>query len=186
MRANWSEIAQSVSEQMGMTADECEALSRNPVARLVAELPFLAGAEQAERTAYAHLTTYVAAARNPAVFGHMAGESLSERLRSIEHFIGGDRAIIERGMHTLELASLADHAADATVDAVSGTYNPLNAGDVDYSAEARRLTAAIAATACPEMDEILSTADAICLNWWWYKPETVHANEEQVAPALAD
>ena len=181
MRANWYEIANSVSEQLGMTPDEAEALSRNPVARLVAELPYLAGAEQAERTAYAHLATYVMAARNPGVFGHVAGESLAERLRSIEHFIGGDRAIIERGMRTLEIASLADHAADATVDAISGKYNPLNAGHLDYSAEARRLTAAIAQTPCPEMDEILSSADAIRLDFWWWKPEEVQIPDAVVA-----
>lgn len=186
MRANWSEMVESVAQLFGMTAEEAEALSHNPVARLVGEMPFLAHAEQAERTAYAHLATFVTAARAPAVFGHMAGESLAARLHSVSNFVGGDRAIIARGMHTLELASLADHAADATVDAVSGKYNPLNSGDVDYSAEVHRLTATIEQTPCAEMDEILSSADAIRLDFWWSKPESVVADGSPVtAEALA-
>ena len=76
-------------------------------AQLIGALPILAGCAHPERTALSHLTTLIAASRNPHVFGQKPSESIRDRLRPIETFENGDRDIIERGMTLLELASLS-------------------------------------------------------------------------------
>jgi hypothetical protein len=161
----WNQMVDFFASSLGLSAGQRDRLEKNPVARLVAELPFLAGAEQAERTAYAHLSVLLTAARNPRVFGHDATDTLEGRLFALSSFKGGDPRIIDRGMKLLALCSLGDHIRDAEFDAAQGKYNPVNAGDLDAKLEAQRLTLEIQAVASPEMDSIVSPNDAI-LVWW--------------------
>jgi hypothetical protein len=161
----WGQMVDYFAASMGLSEGQKDGLAKNKVARLVAELPFLAGCEQAERTAYAHLGTLLAAARNPRVFAHVPGESLEDRLFTISSFKGGNRAVIERGMKVLALCSLGDHVRDAEFDAAHGKYNPLNAGAIDPAAEKQRLMREIEANPCPEMSRIVDLNDIMM--WWW-------------------
>ena len=163
--ARWGQMVDFFSASMGLSDAQKGVLAQNQVARLVAELPFIAGCEQAERTAYAHLGTLLLAARNPRVFGHGASDTLEGRLFTISGFQGGDRRIIERGMKLLALCSLGDHMRDAAFDASRGKYNPINAGVVNADAEKERLTREIEAVRCPEMDAIMQPQDVILVFW---------------------
>jgi hypothetical protein len=171
----WRQMVDSFAASMALSAGQREALEQNTVARLVAELPFLAGCDQAERTAHAHLSVLMIAAQNPLVFGHEPEDTLEGRLFALSSFLGGDPRIIRRGMDLLALCSLGDHIRDAEFDAARGKYNPVNAGAVDARAEAERLTRRIESVDCPEMDTILRPGDAVML-WWWNKAE-VGVNE---------
>ena len=171
----WNQMVDFFTGSLGLGAVQRERLQQNPVARLIAELPFLAGADQAERTAYAHLSVLLTAARNPRVFGHVAADTLEDRLFALSSFKGGDARIIARGMNLLALCSLGDHIRDAEFDAAQGKYNPVNAGDLDPKLEAERLTQEIQATPSPEMDAILNPNDAILV--WWFNLAEVEGNE---------
>ena len=97
----------SVVATFAMDEADARRLEDNNAAQLIGALPFLAGCAHPERTALSHLTTLIAASRNPHVFGQKPSESIRDRLRPIETFENGDRDIIERGMTLLELASLS-------------------------------------------------------------------------------
>src|SRR5689334_16668715 len=82
----WNQMVEFFAGSLGLSPVQRERLAENPVARLIAELPFLAGADQAERTAYAHLSVLLTAARNPRVFGHDAADTLEGRLFALSSF----------------------------------------------------------------------------------------------------
>ena len=102
----WRSMVASVVATFAMDEADARRLEDNNAAQLIGALPFLAGCAHPERTALSHLTTLIAASRNPHVFGQKPSESIRDRLRPIETFENGDRDIIERGMTLLELASL--------------------------------------------------------------------------------
>jgi hypothetical protein len=181
MGANWPEMVEFFSDLLEMDTESHDWLQQTKVARLMAELPHIAGCADPDRAAYAHVSTLLVASRNPKVFGHRSSDTLRSRLFAVSHFDGGDSRLIERGLHLLELASLSDHIADVDYDRVVGKYNPLNTGEVTYDSERDRLVELIEAVPCPEMDQILSVAEAIKLRWWCCgEPEPV------VDPARSD
>ena len=69
-------------------------------------------------------------------------------------------------------------ANDNAPSTISGKFNPVNAGDVDYAAETRRLVRSVKSIECAGMDEILSARHAIQLGWWWSSPEPVQVPGE--------
>ena len=85
-----------VASVVAMDEADARRLEDNNAAQLIGALPFLAGCAHPERTALSHLTTLIAASRNPHVFGQKPSESIRDRLRPIETFENGDRDIIER------------------------------------------------------------------------------------------
>ena len=152
----WDEMVDFFVDFSGMNAQEKEVFSVNQTARLIAALPFLADCEQAERTAYDHLASYLVATRKKSVSNVVRGETLRSRLFVISNFLGGDPDIIERGMNLLALNSLEDYYEDLEDDIKSGKYNPLSTGEIDYESEKMNLIEKIAAVECPEMDKILN------------------------------
>jgi hypothetical protein len=164
----WLAISDDVARAFRMTADEEEALGRNKIARLIAALPFLAGCEDAGRTAVAHLGTYLLSARETKHwFNATAQDSASvlERLRLGAGFRGGDARIIERGLSLLALNMISDYKRDIDEDAVLGKYNPLAAGDFDFKETVEKLEWTIVTTHCPEMDAIVSIGE-MPLGYW--------------------
>ncbi len=164
----WLELAGDLAAAFRMDAAEAEALRVNRIARLVAALPFLAGCEDAGRTAVAHLGTYLLSVRDTKRWFCATpedGSSIMERLRLGASFKGGDKDVIERGMSLLALNMLSDYKRDLAEDAALGKYNPLAAGDFSFEETVESLEWAIAKRPCDEMDEIISPGE-MPLSYW--------------------
>ncbi len=159
----WEELINKTTTTFRMTEDEKENIKRNKVLKLVACIPFAANCENPDRTALAHMGTYIMAA-NPACkkdFNHnfSDNESVLSRLHLGTAFIGGIKSIIDRGMNLLALAQLEDHNADQEIDRVAGKYNPVLAGVWNYKKSKQQLLSAINGVPCPDMDAVVPPAE---------------------------
>lgn len=164
----WARISNDLAAAFRLDAAEAGALKVNRIAKLVAALPFLAGCEDAGRTAVAHLGTYLLSVRETKPWFCARpedGASLFERLRLGANFKGGDEAVIRRGMSLLALNMISDYKRDLEEDAAAGKYNPLAAGDFVFEEAVEELEWAIAKVPCDEMDEII-TAGEMPLSYW--------------------
>ena len=167
--STWNEIATAVAGAFRLTAGEHERLHASPVAKLIAAIPFLAQCDDAERTAVAHLGTYLLSVRETKrYFCATAADDTSvlERLRLISAFKGGDPAIIDRGMCLLALEMVSDYRRDAEEDVFRGKHNPISSGDWDHDEVVADLTRRIEAVESPEMDAIMSIALAPDVFWF--------------------
>ncbi len=154
-----------------MTAEETRKFQEKPLARLIGKLPFLAGCDDAERTAVAHLGIYLMSCRDTKPYFHPhEGDNghILDRLRLIMSFRGGDRAIIDRGMALIGLQMLHDYKRDVEIDAAIGKYNPLAEGAFDFETTRDELLATIRATESEEMDEDYD--DEIAPLSYWSSP----------------
>jgi len=170
--AIWKSLADTTAEVTRMTDAEAARLYANKVAKLVGLLPYLAGCEEAQRTALSHLATWVIANRSAArtVFDHKAADDRDPlaRLETLSHFVGGDKAIIDAGMRRLALCMVSGYARDKEKDQALGGYNPINAKTWDESATTARLGAGAAATTpagAPGVDGVLSAEAANAAAW---------------------
>ena len=164
----WKEISGNVAAAFRMSHEEELRLREGRIARLIAAIPFLAGCEEAERTAVAHLGTYLLSVRETKPYfvaqpGDNAGPM--ERLRLIGEFKGGNRQIIEKGMSLLALNMVSDYKRDIEEDARLGKYNPVAAGAWNFESTVEALEWKIVTTPCEEMDEI-APVGAIPLSFW--------------------
>ena len=164
---NWDYIAGSVANAFKMNEEEFQWLKNKRLAKLIAAIPFLAGCEDPERTAVVHLGTYILSIRVKSVANCKPSddEGIFKRLELMNNFIGGDKAVIEKGMSLIALNMIADYARDIEVDRMTGKYNPVDSGAFDYEAERERLESVITSVECREMDEILSLDDAVEQYW---------------------
>jgi len=158
--SKWGELTEMTAQTFRLGSDEKKDLTENMVAKLIASIPFNAECENMERTALAHLGTYMMA-KNPNckdVFRHTINddEDLLKRMQLGNHFHGGNRAIIERGMNLLALIQLEDHKHDLKADSGAGKYNPIASGAWDYSQAKSKLETEISSVSCPEMEDVMS------------------------------
>lgn len=166
--AKWAEISERVADAFRMDAEELQWFSTGRIAKLIAAIPFLAGCEDAERTAVAHLGTYLLSTRETKSYFNARAEdksSVLERLRLISSFKGGDGRIIEKGLSLLALNMVSDYKRDIEEDARLGKYNPIAAGAWDFEDTVVNLEYKIVSVICEEMDEI-APIDAIPLIFW--------------------
>jgi hypothetical protein len=164
----WAELAGRVAEAFRMTEEEKDWLLTGRIAKLIAAIPFLAGCDDAERTAAAHLGTYLLSIRETKRYFNAQpadGVSALERLRLISNFKGGDRKIIERGLCLLALNMVSDYHRDIEEDALLGKYNPIAAGAWDFESTVVDLEYKIISVDCEEMDEILSMV-MVPMSYW--------------------
>ncbi len=164
---NWDHIAGLVASAFRMSEEEYQWFKNKNLAKLIAAIPFLAGCEDPERTAVVHLGTYILSIRAKSVANCKPSddEGIFRRLELMNNFIGGDKAVIEKGMSLIALNMIADYARDIEVDRMTGKYNPVDSGAFDYDAERERLESVITSVECREMDEILSLDDAVETYW---------------------
>lgn len=148
-----------------MAPEEAASFRENSVARLVGLLPFAAGCDDAERTAIAHLATFVVANRGDAraVFDHAPADDVEPlaRLSTIADFSGGDPGILARGMALLALCMLSGYRRDAAKDAASGEYNPINSGAWDSGRVEAALLADARAVDPGVLDAIMTETQAL-------------------------
>lgn len=166
--ATWNQIADSLADAFRMQPHERAWFRNKPVARLIAAIPLMAGCHDAERTAVAHLGTYLLSLKSTKPYFNAApadDTDIYERLRLGMNFVGGDLAVIDKGMSMLALCMVIDYARDIDEDAKRGKYNPVGSGSFDYEAVRSDLEERIAAVECPEMEMILRDFDT--QDGWW-------------------
>jgi hypothetical protein len=165
----WQEIASIIASSFAMSKARADKLRTSATAKLIAAIPFLAGCREPERTALAHLATYIVASDEAAqaVFDHKPGDDYDvfARLAPIAGFEGGDPAIINRGMKLLAINLIAGYRRDLETDRSSGHYNPIRAGTWNADDKLLSLTSSIASIPCEEMDQIMTSERAT--NSWW-------------------
>lgn len=164
----WPVIVESMSHAFRMTAEERSRFEAKTVARLIGAIPFLAGCDNPERTAVAHLGTYLLSVRETKPFFHPSAkddEHILARLRLGMSFQGGDSAIIDKGMAILALNMLNDYVRDIQIDAAMGKHNPVASGAFHADHIGDELMRTIESVSCPEMDTVLSWGDDILGAW---------------------
>jgi hypothetical protein len=164
----WNKIASIVASAFSMDKDRSDRLRANGTAKLIAALPYLAGCRQRERTAIAHLATYVIAGSPAAeaVFDHRASDDYDvlARLATIGSFQGGDPAVINRGMKLLAKVMIRGYGKDLAADKAAGKYNPVGEGRWNADEKLASLDSSIATTEDLEMDALLT--EAAKAGWW--------------------
>jgi hypothetical protein len=166
--SKWTEISGRVFEAFRMTEEEKARFGGSMIAKLIAAIPFLAGCDDAERTAVAHLGTYLLSVKETkCYFSARPKDALSplERLRLGSNFKGGDRRIIEKGLCLLALNMVADYKRDTEEDAALGKYNPIAAGAWDFESTVADLEYKIISVVCEEMDD-LAPIVAVPMVFW--------------------
>lgn len=165
----WNRIVSIVSSAFAMDRGRAEGLLVNATAKLIAAIPFLAGCRESERTAVAHLSTYVVASYGAgrAVFDHRAEDDYDvlARLATIGGFEGGDPAIINRGMKGLAVIMIRGYQRDIDSDKAAGRYNPIGSGAWKAEEKLASLQSSIATVSDEEMDSIIGAAAAKG-SWW--------------------
>jgi hypothetical protein len=163
----WENIAASVADAFHMNKEDREWLLNKNLAKLIAAIPYLAGCEDPGRTAITHLGAYILSIRIKTVANCQPTDDvdLFRRLEMINNFIGGDQAIIQKGMSLIALNMIADYARDIEEDRMFGKYNPVDSGAFNYEFEKKRLVTIIETVQCREMDEIMSMDEAIEAFW---------------------
>lgn len=170
LKTLWDSISTDLAEAFRMSEEETLQFKNKNVARLICAIPFLAGCEDAERTAVSHLGTYLLSTRETKHFfnpNKADDAEILERLRLIGNFKGGDSKVIERGMSALALNMLDDYHRDVELDAAIGKYNPVASGAMDYESLREKLITRIAEIECPAMDEIVMGGMGT-LGYWGY------------------
>lgn len=166
--SHWAQLSAAIVESFRLSADEAKRLSESKIARLIAELPFIAGCDECERTALAHLSVYLMASKGGKPwFNHAKSDNISPlaRLRLGTSFVGGNKGIIDRGMNILALAMLSDYDRDRDTDRAAGKYNPLSAGDWDFGSLKAELRAKLASNPSEEMDQIITEDQIVNSSW---------------------
>jgi len=167
--SEWIEIVKKLAITFRFTPYERETLLNNNVAKLIGSIPYLAGCENPERTAVSHVSIYLIA-KHPVmrgIYDHQKSDDcdIMHRLFDIQHFIGGNKKIIQRGMELLLLTMVSNYHKDQTADALMGKYNPVYTKKWKYHTTAELLIKRIKSTPCQEMDEIFSLENGT--EGWW-------------------
>lgn len=165
----WSNVTGRAGAVLNYGIKEKEWLKSSRMARLIAEVPYLAGCGKAETTAYSHLMIYLIAMHESAkdVFLHTPEDDndLYTRLFPISGFIGGDAAIIQCCLDLIALCMLSNYKKNADEDRKLGKYNPINAKKWNYAAESERLQKRIKETLTPEIAAVYTVEDALEGYW---------------------
>lgn len=91
--------------------------------------------------------------------------NILKRLDSINHFDGGDKKIIEKGMKLLALNMVHDYKRDIEEDKINNKYNPISFGVWNYKEIVTQLVKEINAIDCPLMDNYFTAADTPFMYW---------------------
>ncbi len=165
----WSYLVGRAGAVLNYGIEEKEWLKAGKMARLVAAVPFLAGCDKAEETAFSHLMIYLISLDESAkdIFFHRPfdDKDIYMRLFPVSNFLAGDAEVIRCCLDLMALTMLAGYKRDAEEDEKLGKYNPLNAGKWDYDREAKKLVEKIQRSSRPEIAEIYSLDDALKGYW---------------------
>jgi len=129
---DWNEVLSSLAEVIGTDAFHYD---RDPVARLTAAIPYLAGSEDPDRFAVSNLLTLYASTKAHRLFDHRATDD--DVFRQLATFHVGSRSeprVVDYGLTRLALISLAAHETNVEADQKAGKPNPIGTGKWDPAA----------------------------------------------------
>jgi hypothetical protein len=165
----WKKLVGTTAKAFSMDPARESKLASNKAAELIAALPFLAGSREPERTALAHLASFVLASSEPAryIFDHKKEDDFDPmaRLAVVSHFEGGDSAVINRGMKLLAMMVIKGYDRDREKDTKAKAYNPLVAGAWNPEQKLASLKAEVGATPNAAMDGIIDVESALRSPW---------------------
>lgn len=164
----WKHLVEKTAYSFRLDEKERELLEKTKVAKLIGLLPFIARCKNPERTALNHLSAYHIAAKGAKeTFYHSIDDDkdILLRLQCINHFMGGDKKILEKGMKLLALVMIHDYKRDIEIDRSKGKYNPISSGRWNYLKLVEQLTNDINSIDTPEIDCIFKTQDTPFLIW---------------------
>lgn len=167
---HWSEIIDEISITFKLDVKEKKSLSNGKVAKLIGVLPLIAQCENPKRIALSHIGTYLIAMKGSKdTFNHDYTDDteISTRLQQINHFVGGDPDILEKGMALLALNMIYGYKRDMDKDCGNNKYNPLNSGKWDYKSAIDEQIKIINNSSCTIVDEYFTIQHAI-FSYWAY------------------
>nr|MCR4714201.1 hypothetical protein [Treponemataceae bacterium] len=138
---------------------ETEIFYNSNTAKIIATIPFVAGCNEPERTAIAHLCIYEAEIKGfQKYFSHLPSDDddLFTRLRCITNFEGGNRTIINHGMNILAYIMIEGYNCSKIQDLKKGIYNPIANGKWNYKNLKKKILEKIKEIDCPEIDQYFS------------------------------
>ncbi len=131
----WEYFVQEMKKVFRFTRKETKWFRNCKTAKLIATIPFVAGCDEPERTAIAHLCIYLAEIRGfQKYYAHLPSDDsdLYKRLDFISTFEGGNREIIEYGMNLLALIMIEGYHRSEQKDKQNRIYNPFISEKWDY------------------------------------------------------
>ena len=139
----WECVLSTLTEVIGAEAQQYE---RDPSARLMAAIPFLAGSEDPDRFAVSNLLTFHAAIKAPQIFGHRQAddEDVFRRLATFHIGNHSEPRVVDYGLTLLAMVFLSQLESDAESDRKNKKYNPLNVGKWDAVTIRKELEAELA------------------------------------------
>ncbi|MGL1892017.1 MAG: hypothetical protein OCD02_10340 [Spirochaetaceae bacterium] len=164
----WIELVNIVTKQFNYSAKVENKLLKNKIFKLIGMIPFLANSNNPSRTAVMNMSAFlIAATSGKELFIHnfSDNEYLEKRLDVINHFDGGDKNIIQKGMNLLILAMVSDYKRDLDVDRITNKYNPLSSSIWNYETIKADIIKENNSIICTEMDKILDTDGATEEPW---------------------
>jgi hypothetical protein len=166
---DWSSLSDLIADSFSMDESRRASFKASKAARLIAALPYAAGAADPDRLALAHLGVFVLSSYGDSrfVFDHRASDDadILSRLAPIADHPEGDPAVVKAGLARLGLMILAGYERDMKADPAKGFYNPLSAGTWDIAATREELRALSSSIKNAALDAVISTEDA--LRAWW-------------------
>ncbi len=163
-----SEVFTVAIEAFQLNEKEYEKLLTNEVARFIVALPFVAGCENAQEKALAHLKIYATGVKCDTYpiesCTSCDTSTVYEDLGMLSSFEGGNEKIVQHGMTILSLVMLEAYKDRTFSDIEKGTYNPLNDGTWDYYALKASLLEEIKESPYPKLDDLILTKTGLLKN----------------------
>lgn len=135
----FSKIINECDRSLNLTTRERELLNNSPVAKFIAQVPYISNEANPDILACMNLISYIAGTRNGSFFQARGNETIGERIEPYIHSVNGDKETISLCKLVLEEVSLLDHKNDYAKDIKSGHSNPLVSGIIDFQKEKERI-----------------------------------------------
>lgn len=163
----YRECVLQADKVMSFSEKEKNILSQSPVARFMAEIPWITNQKTPEVVAAMNLISYVAGGRNKNFFAHRPGQSLRERIIPYIHGFKEDQDVFSLCLDVLEEVSLHDHFSDKDQDRLTGHSNPINNNEIDFKVEQRRLKLKRESYSDKVKNLVEGRWDGDILCWYW-------------------
>lgn len=151
----WEYLAEETARVFSLSGKEEKQLYNSNTAKIIAAIPFVAGCNEPERTAIAHLCIYEAEIKGFQKYcAHLPNDddNIFNRLAFISTFDGGNPAIIQHGMNILAFIMIENYNRSKEKDLKEGIYNPIANGNWDYKTLKTNLLKKIDEFPCPDLD----------------------------------
>lgn len=165
---SWSSLCTRLSAFLHLTESQTENLTKNPFAKLIYTLPFLAQCFDAQKTALAHIVLYCSEIfffGSSGIHTPLDDTDNFHRLRFISQFEGGNERVIKHGMALLALGMLGSYERSKESDSVQGIYNPLNSGTWNFEEKKNELEEIIKCNYEQTVADILSVEMSLQEPW---------------------